>query len=170
MTSRMEGSVGPVVKANGPISAPDSPVSSGIGPPPFPEGVPQSPLTDITQMWMKFGKTFAVILPIYILGYFEFSFSWVLIGLAALFYWRKNHGGTDNRINRAMAFLEHEEKVTKHSVPMSELPPWVSPPGAVGVVAVLSLLVCVFELVPRASIPPPFACSSNQQRVRAVNH
>ncbi|XP_056276258.1 extended synaptotagmin-2 isoform X2 [Pseudoliparis swirei] len=128
MTSRMEGSVGPVVKANGPISAPDSPVSSGIGPPPFPEGVPQSPLTDITQMWMKFGKTFAVILPIYILGYFEFSFSWVLIGLAALFYWRKNHGGTDNRINRAMAFLEHEEKVTKHSVPMSELPPWVNYP------------------------------------------
>ncbi|TNN59256.1 Extended synaptotagmin-2-A [Liparis tanakae] len=120
----MEGSVGPGVKANGPISPPGSPVSSGIGPPPFPEEAPQSPLTDITQMWMKFGKTFAVILPIYILGYFEFSFSWVLIGLAALFYWRKNHGGMDYRINRAMAFLEHEEKAMKHSVPMSELPPW----------------------------------------------
>uniref|UniRef100_A0A8C2ZSI0 Extended synaptotagmin 2 n=1 Tax=Cyclopterus lumpus TaxID=8103 RepID=A0A8C2ZSI0_CYCLU len=126
--SVMEGSVGPGVMADGPVSAPNSPVSSTIGPPPFPEGEPQSSLTDVTQMWIKFGKTFAVILPIYIMGYFEFSFSWVLIGLATFFYWRKNYGGKDYRINRAMAFLEHEERAVTESVLMSEMPPWVSPP------------------------------------------
>lgn len=118
------------MRANGPIAAPDSPVSSTLGPP-LPPGEleePQSSLTDVTQMWIKFGKTFAMIFPIYILGYFEFSFSWVLIGLAALFYWRKNYSNKDYKINRALAFLEHEEKVLKQSVPTAELPPWVHYP------------------------------------------
>ncbi|CAB1454163.1 unnamed protein product [Pleuronectes platessa] len=88
----------------------------------------QSSLTDVTQMWIKFAKTFALIFPIYILGYFEFSFSWVLIGLGALFYWRKNHSTQDYRINRALAYMDHEEKVMKQSVPTTELPPWVHYP------------------------------------------
>uniref|UniRef100_A0A671Z288 Extended synaptotagmin 2 n=1 Tax=Sparus aurata TaxID=8175 RepID=A0A671Z288_SPAAU len=131
MSNRMEGSEGPGVRANGPIAPPSSPVGSGIGPPLPPEEMgdePQSSLTDVTQMWINFGKTFAIIFPIYILGYFEFSFSWVLIGLAALFYWRKNYGGRDYRINRALAFLEHEEKAVRQSVPTAELPPWVHYP------------------------------------------
>ncbi|XP_037644470.1 extended synaptotagmin-2-A-like isoform X3 [Sebastes umbrosus] len=131
MSNRMEGSAGPGVRANGPIAAPSSPVSSGVGPPLSPEELaeePQSSLTDISQMWIKFGKTFAIIFPIYVLGYFEFSFSWVLIGLAMLFYWRRNHGNKDYRINRALAFLDHEEKVVKQTLPTSELPPWVHYP------------------------------------------
>lgn len=131
MSNRMEGSAGPGVRANGPIAAPSSPVSSGIGPPLSPEELaeePQSSLTDTSQMWIKFGKTFAIIFPIYVLGYFEFSFSWVLIGLAMLFYWRRNHGNKDYRINRALAFLDHEEKVVKQTLPTSELPPWVHYP------------------------------------------
>ncbi|XP_036374583.1 extended synaptotagmin-2-like isoform X2 [Megalops cyprinoides] len=86
---------------------------------------PQSAIADVTQMWMQFAKTFAIIFPIYVLGYFEFSFSWVLIGLAAFFWWRKNKGNKDTRINRALAFLEHEERTVRQSVPTSELPPWV---------------------------------------------
>nr|XP_033506106.1 extended synaptotagmin-2 isoform X4 [Epinephelus lanceolatus] len=131
MSNRMEGSAGPGVRANGPIAAPSSPVSSPTGPPLSPEELeeePQSTLTDVTEMWIKFGKTFAIIFPIYVLGYFEFSFSWVLIGLAMLFYWRKNHGNKDYRINRALAFLDYEDKVVKQSVPTSELPPWVHYP------------------------------------------
>ncbi|XP_039671239.1 extended synaptotagmin-2-like [Perca fluviatilis] len=127
----MEGSAGPGVRTNGPVAAPSVPVSSTIGPPLSPEELdeePQSSLTDVTQMWMKFGKTFAIIFPIYVLGYFGFSFSWVLIGLAVLFYWRKNHGSKDYRINRALSFLEHEEKAVRQSVPTSELPPWVHYP------------------------------------------
>lgn len=126
-SDRMQRSGAPQMRANGPIAPPDSPAIPSLGPPLPPEELaePQSSLTDVTQMWIKFGKTFAMIFPIYILGYFEFSFSWVLIGLAALFYWKKNHSNKDYKINRALAFLEHEEKVLKQSVPTAELPPWV---------------------------------------------
>uniref|UniRef100_A0A3B4XC50 Extended synaptotagmin 2 n=1 Tax=Seriola lalandi dorsalis TaxID=1841481 RepID=A0A3B4XC50_SERLL len=127
----MEGSAGPGVGANGPVAAPSSPVRSNMDPPLSPgelEEEQQSSLTDVSQMWINFAKTFAIIFPIYILGYFEFSFSWVLIGLAMLFYWRKNHGSKDYRINRALAFLEHEEKAVRQSVPTAELPPWVHYP------------------------------------------
>ncbi|XP_062284960.1 extended synaptotagmin-2-A-like isoform X1 [Scomber scombrus] len=125
--SRMEGSAGPGNKANGPIEPPSSLVSPPMAPDEL-DDEPQSSLTDVTQMWIKFAKTFAIIFPIYILGYFEFSFSWVLIGLAMLFYWRKNHGHKDYRINRALAFLDHEDKAAKQSVQTSELPPWVHYP------------------------------------------
>ncbi|KAM7400077.1 hypothetical protein PAMA_004669 [Pampus argenteus] len=126
--SRMAGSAGAGVKPNGPVAAPSSTVTSNVGPPLSPEELDeeqQSSLTDVTQMWIKFAKTFAIIFPIYILGYFEFSFSWVLIGLAMLFYWKRNHGSKDYRINRALAFLEHEDKASRQSVPTTELPPWV---------------------------------------------
>uniref|UniRef100_A0A672HM62 Extended synaptotagmin-2-A-like n=1 Tax=Salarias fasciatus TaxID=181472 RepID=A0A672HM62_SALFA len=118
-------------RANGPVAAPRNPGDSSLGPPLSPdelEDEQQSSLTDVTQMWIKFGKTFAIIFPIYVLGYFEFSFSWVLVGLAALLYWRKNYGGQDYRINRALAFLEHRERVVKQVVPTTELPPWVHYP------------------------------------------
>uniref|UniRef100_A0A665XEI9 Extended synaptotagmin-2-like n=1 Tax=Echeneis naucrates TaxID=173247 RepID=A0A665XEI9_ECHNA len=117
--------------ANGPVAPPSSPVGSPIDHPLSAaelEEEQQSSLTDVTQLWIKFAKTFAIIFPIYILGYFEFSFSWVLIGLAVLFYWRKNHGSKDYRINRALAFLEHDEKAVRRSVPTTELPPWVHYP------------------------------------------
>lgn len=126
----MADSAGPGVRVNGPVSAPSSPVRSPMDQPLSPEELEeeqQSSLTDVTQMWIKFAKTFAIIFPIYVLGYFEFSFSWVLIGLAMLFYWRRNHGSKDYRINRALAFLEHEEKSVRQSLPTTELPPWVSP-------------------------------------------
>uniref|UniRef100_A0A7N8Y9N4 Extended synaptotagmin-like protein 2a n=1 Tax=Mastacembelus armatus TaxID=205130 RepID=A0A7N8Y9N4_9TELE len=127
----MNGSVEPGVRANGPVPAHSSPASTTAGPPMSPEELnedQQSSLTDVTQMWIKFAKTFAIIFPIYILGYFEFSFSWVLIGLAMLFYWRKNHGSKDYRINQALAYLEHEDKAVKQSLPPTELPPWVHYP------------------------------------------
>nr|XP_057934610.1 extended synaptotagmin-2-like isoform X1 [Doryrhamphus excisus]XP_057934618.1 extended synaptotagmin-2-like isoform X1 [Doryrhamphus excisus] len=129
--SRMDGSAGPVAMANGPVSTSTDTTSSTLGPPSAleePSSEPQSSLTDVTQMWVKFAKTFAIILPIYILGYFEFSFSWVLIGLAALFYWRRTHGSKDYRINRALAFLEHKDIVVKKSLPTTDLPSWVHYP------------------------------------------
>uniref|UniRef100_A0A7N6BDU2 Extended synaptotagmin-like protein 2a n=1 Tax=Anabas testudineus TaxID=64144 RepID=A0A7N6BDU2_ANATE len=128
--STMETSA-PGVSANGAVAAPSTPPSSTTSPPQIPEKPneeQQSSLTDVTDMWIKFAKTFAIIFPIYILGYLEFSFSWVLIGLAVLFYWRKNHINKDYRVNRMLAFLEHEEKAVKQSVSPTELPPWVGPP------------------------------------------
>uniref|UniRef100_A0A8C6UDM4 Extended synaptotagmin-like protein 2a n=1 Tax=Neogobius melanostomus TaxID=47308 RepID=A0A8C6UDM4_9GOBI len=117
---------------NGPNSRPNGPIPpAAYGPDALPdpqdlEDDPMSSLTAVSQMWMKFGKTFLVILPIYILGYFEFSFSWILVGLAAMFYWKRNYSTQDNHINRALRFLDHEEKVTKRNAATSQLPPWVS--------------------------------------------
>ncbi|XP_030015592.1 extended synaptotagmin-2-A isoform X2 [Sphaeramia orbicularis] len=121
----------PGFKANGTMTLPSSPTGSTVGPPLPPEDLneePQSSLADVTEMWIRFVKTFAIIFPIYILGYFEFSFSWVLIGLAMLFYWRKNYGNKNFRINRALALLEQEDKVVKQSIPTCQLPPWVHYP------------------------------------------
>ncbi|PWA30114.1 hypothetical protein CCH79_00009767 [Gambusia affinis] len=128
MSNSMEGAAGPGTRANGPVPAPNAdqvPPSPGLplAPEELVEEQPSS-LTDVSQMWIKFAKTFAVIFPIYVLGYFEFSFSWVLIGLAMLFYWRKNHGSKDYRINRALAFLDHKDTTAKQSLPATELPPW----------------------------------------------
>lgn len=132
MSNGMEDMAGPGMRTNGPIAAPSTPMNTPVGPPLSPEELgeeQQSSLTDVTEMWINFAKTFAIIFPIYVLGYFEFSFSWVLIGLAMLFYWRKYYSSKDYRINRVLAFLEHEGKVVRQSLPATELPPWVSPPA-----------------------------------------
>uniref|UniRef100_A0A8C7H930 Extended synaptotagmin 2 n=1 Tax=Oncorhynchus kisutch TaxID=8019 RepID=A0A8C7H930_ONCKI len=89
---------------------------------------PQSPVTDATQMLIKCAKSFIVIFPIYVLGYFDFSFSWVLVGLTIFFWWRRHQGHKNNRLTRSLAFLEHEDKTVKQSLATSELPPWVHYP------------------------------------------
>ncbi|XP_066579755.1 extended synaptotagmin-2 isoform X1 [Amia ocellicauda] len=89
---------------------------------------PQSATVDVTQMLVGFAKTFVVIFPIYVLGFFGFSFSWVLVGLALFLWWRRNAGNKSSRIHRALAFLEHEERTGRQSLPASDLPPWVHYP------------------------------------------
>uniref|UniRef100_A0A8C7YXD4 Extended synaptotagmin-like protein 2a n=1 Tax=Oryzias sinensis TaxID=183150 RepID=A0A8C7YXD4_9TELE len=111
--------------------APSSQVDSPLSPPLSPQEPTeedQSSLANVTQMGIEFAKSFAVIFPIYVLGYFEFSFSWILIGLAMVFYWKKNYGKRDYRINRALAYLDHKDKVVKLSLPTTEMPPWVHYP------------------------------------------
>ncbi|KAM4605510.1 extended synaptotagmin-2 isoform 2-T2 [Polymixia lowei] len=121
--SRAAGPVGPAGTPQPSSPVPGSPVSA-LSPADL-DDEPQSSLADVTQMWIKFAKTFIVIFPIYVLGYFEFSFSWILIGLAACFWWRKNHGSKNYRINRVLTFLEHEDQAARQTVSTSELPPWV---------------------------------------------
>uniref|UniRef100_A0A8C7HMV8 Extended synaptotagmin 2 n=1 Tax=Oncorhynchus kisutch TaxID=8019 RepID=A0A8C7HMV8_ONCKI len=72
--------------------------------------------------------TFVLIFPIYVLGYFEFSFSWLLIGLVIFFWWRRNTGGKNTRLYRALAFFEQEERTVKQSLTASDLPSWVNFP------------------------------------------
>uniref|UniRef100_A0A8C2BCX2 Extended synaptotagmin-like protein 2a n=1 Tax=Cyprinus carpio TaxID=7962 RepID=A0A8C2BCX2_CYPCA len=110
---------------NGPGSVPPSPTDVNTLEPVLPDEEPQSAVTDTTQMGIKLAKTFLLIFPIYVLGYLEFSFSWVLIVLAALFWLRRNQGSRFAPVNRALAFLEQEERAVRQSVRSSELPPWV---------------------------------------------
>ncbi|KAL7851371.1 hypothetical protein AOLI_G00217270 [Acnodon oligacanthus] len=90
-----------------------------------PDGESQSSVEDAKHTGIKFVKTFLLVFPIYVLGYLEFSFSWILIGLAVLFWLKRNHSTRFPRVNRALAFFEHEEKFVRQSLPTSELPPWV---------------------------------------------
>ncbi|XP_069368908.1 extended synaptotagmin-2 isoform X12 [Paralichthys olivaceus] len=98
---------------------PDLPAGSA------PEDAPVSSTGELTQTWVHFAKTFVLIFPIYALGYFEFSFSWLLIGLVVFFWWRRNTGGKLSRLSRALAFFEQEERGAKRSLTTSDLPPWV---------------------------------------------
>ncbi|XP_073704614.1 extended synaptotagmin-2 isoform X2 [Garra rufa] len=115
----------PAVSQNGPGSVPPSPTDVKTPQPEIPDEESQSAVTDATQMGIKFGKTFLLIFPIYVLGYLEFSFSWVLIILAALFWLRRNQGSRFARVNKALEFLEQEERAVRQTVHSSELPPWV---------------------------------------------
>ncbi|XP_026146494.1 extended synaptotagmin-2-A-like isoform X1 [Carassius auratus] len=115
----------PAVSQNGPGSVPPSPTNVNTLEPGLPDEEPQSAVTDTTQMGIKFAKTFMLIFPIYVLGYLEFSFSWVLIILAALFWLRRNQGSRFARVNQALQFLEHEERAVRQTIRSSELPPWV---------------------------------------------
>ncbi|XP_067308640.1 extended synaptotagmin-2-A isoform X2 [Pseudorasbora parva] len=117
----------PAVSQNGPGSIP-TPKDVKTPNPVVPDEEPQSSVTDATQMGIKFAKTFLLIFPIYVLGYLEFSFSWVLVVLAALFWLRRNQGNQGTRfarVSQALAFLEQEERVVRQTVRSSELPPWV---------------------------------------------
>uniref|UniRef100_A0A8C7VLL2 Extended synaptotagmin-like protein 2b n=1 Tax=Oncorhynchus mykiss TaxID=8022 RepID=A0A8C7VLL2_ONCMY len=87
-----------------------------------------SSVGELTQTWIQFTKTFVLIFPIYVLGYFEFSFSWLLIGLVIFFWWRRNTGGKNTRLYRALAFFEQEERTVKQSLTASDLPSWVNFP------------------------------------------
>nr|XP_029482636.1 extended synaptotagmin-2-like [Oncorhynchus nerka] len=87
-----------------------------------------SSVGELTQTWIQFTKTFVLIFPIYVLGYFEFSFSWLLIGLVIFFWWRRNTGCKNTRLYRALAFFEQEERTVKQSLTASDLPSWVNFP------------------------------------------
>lgn len=88
----------------------------------------------VARTWVRFAKAFVLIFPVYALGYFECSVSWLLIGLAIFFFWRRNAGCKSSRLNRALAFLqqqqremeedEQEEKRAR-SLDTAELPSWV---------------------------------------------
>ncbi|XP_069067266.1 extended synaptotagmin-2 isoform X1 [Pleurodeles waltl] len=97
------------------------------GAPPDPQGVPEKSLlsVDIVGLLTQFGKTFALILPVYLLGYLGLSFSWLLVALAVFFWCRQNKIAKGSRLSRALAFLEDEEKSVKLSICTADLPPWV---------------------------------------------
>lgn len=91
-----------------------------------PDDTPVSSTSELTHTWVHFAKTFVLIFPIYVLGYFEFSFSWLLIGLVIFFWWKRNTGGKHSRLSRALSFFGQEERLVSPGVMTSDLPPWVS--------------------------------------------
>ncbi|XP_061778223.1 extended synaptotagmin-2 isoform X5 [Nerophis ophidion] len=90
-----------------------------------PDDTPGSATGQLTQTWLDLARTFVLIFPVYALGYFDFSFSWMLIGLVVYFCWRRNAGGKRSRLNRALTFLEREDSSLAPGPTISDLPPWV---------------------------------------------
>ncbi|XP_043100038.1 extended synaptotagmin-2 isoform X1 [Puntigrus tetrazona] len=88
---------------------------------------PASCASELTRTWLQFAKTFVIIFPIYVLGYFEFSFSWLLIALTIFFFWKRNTVCKNTRLNRALSFFEQEDTV-KQELEATELPSWVHYP------------------------------------------
>ncbi|KAK7170270.1 hypothetical protein R3I94_000487 [Phoxinus phoxinus] len=82
--------------------------------------------SELTRTWLQFAKTFVIIFPIYVLGYFEFSFSWLLIALTIFFFWKRNTKCKNTRLNRALSFFEQE--AVKQELEATELPSWVHYP------------------------------------------
>ncbi|MBN3293286.1 EST2B protein, partial [Polypterus senegalus] len=79
---------------------------------------------EVTAALVQFAKTFVIIFPVYALGYFGLSFSWVLIGLVLFFWWRRNRGNKSFRLYRALAFLDQEERSVRQAVCLADLPAW----------------------------------------------
>ncbi|XP_029955616.1 extended synaptotagmin-2 isoform X1 [Salarias fasciatus] len=114
-------------KENGhPASSPAQPNFPHPAAGAVPEDAPVSSASELTQTWVHIAKTFVLIFPIYVLGYFECSFSWLLIGLVIFFWWRRNTVGKHSRLSRALAFFEdEEERSAALGLTTSDLPPWV---------------------------------------------
>ncbi|XP_017350877.1 extended synaptotagmin-2 isoform X2 [Ictalurus punctatus] len=121
---------GAAARAQSPDPTPDpTPSPSGTKPEPLadlePSSEPPTVVEDAKNTGLKFAKTFLLVFPVYVLGYLGFSFSWILISLAVLFWLRRNQGARISGVNKALAFFQHKETAVKQSFPTSELPPWV---------------------------------------------
>ncbi|KAM9308201.1 extended synaptotagmin-2 [Gastrophryne carolinensis] len=80
---------------------------------------------DFVGLFYQFARSFVLIFPVYALGYLGLSFSWLLLALLLLAWWRRNRGGKASRWHRALAFLDQEEKAVRHTIASADLPAWV---------------------------------------------
>ncbi|XP_048866680.1 extended synaptotagmin-2-like isoform X2 [Brienomyrus brachyistius] len=122
----MTGGVDDKVHGAAPGSTNPKEKESKVAPSPEPPSV----IDDVGKTWMQFAKSFVLILPVYVMGFLGFSFSWILIGVLALLWWRRNKGEKSTRFHRALAFLDEEveEVAVKSSLSATELPSWVQFP------------------------------------------
>uniref|UniRef100_A0A8D0C7A1 Extended synaptotagmin 2 n=1 Tax=Salvator merianae TaxID=96440 RepID=A0A8D0C7A1_SALMN len=108
------------------------PASPGPGSsPPGPGGQQQSEpppsmlSVDLPALVSQFARSFALVFPVYVLGYLGLSFSWVLLALLCLFWMQRHRGGKSSRLGRALAFLHDEERAVRLTVSTGDLPAWV---------------------------------------------
>ncbi|PNJ31279.1 ESYT2 isoform 4, partial [Pongo abelii] len=96
--------------------------------PPRP-GAPENPRgvlsVELPGLLAQLARSFALLLPVYALGYLGLSFSWVLLALALLAWCRRSRGLKALRLCRALALLEDEERAVRLGVRACDLPAWV---------------------------------------------
>lgn len=81
---------------------------------------------DLPGLLGQLARSFALLLPVYALGYLGLSFSWVLLALGLLAWCRRSRGLKASRLCRALALLEDEEQAVRLGVRACDLPAWVS--------------------------------------------
>uniref|UniRef100_H9GSR7 Uncharacterized protein n=1 Tax=Anolis carolinensis TaxID=28377 RepID=H9GSR7_ANOCA len=96
-------------------------------PPPPPPSSSSQPMisVDLAGLVSQFARSFALVFPVYVLGYLGLSFSWILLALLGLFWVQRHRGGKASRLGRALAFLQDEERAVKLTVATGDLPAWV---------------------------------------------
>ncbi|GAA6071144.1 extended synaptotagmin-1 [Tachysurus ichikawai] len=79
---------------------------------------------------LSFGKCLGALLPVYLAGYFGFSLTLVLFGLAVYMGWQQHRDRKLQRLQSAMYLQENEQDFTTTRVYKSkrDLPAWVSFP------------------------------------------
>ncbi|XP_051713000.1 extended synaptotagmin-2 isoform X1 [Oryctolagus cuniculus] len=80
---------------------------------------------DVPGLLAQLARSFALLLPVYALGYLGLSFSWVLLALGLLAWCRRSRGLKASRLCRALALLEDEERAVRLGVRACDLPAWV---------------------------------------------
>ncbi|XP_074222729.1 extended synaptotagmin-2 isoform X3 [Camelus bactrianus] len=80
---------------------------------------------DVAGLLAQLARSFALLLPVYALGYLGLSFSWVLLALGLLVWCRRSRGLKATRLCRALALLEDEERSVRLGVRACDLPAWV---------------------------------------------
>uniref|UniRef100_A0A2K5S2N4 Extended synaptotagmin-2 n=1 Tax=Cebus imitator TaxID=2715852 RepID=A0A2K5S2N4_CEBIM len=80
---------------------------------------------ELPALLAQLARSFALLLPVYALGYLGLSFSWVLLALALLAWCRRSRGLKALRLCRALALLEDEERAVRLGVRACDLPAWV---------------------------------------------
>ncbi|XP_069318699.1 extended synaptotagmin-2 isoform X2 [Eulemur rufifrons] len=103
----------------------DGPEAGEAGVRPAPEAPGVAASVDVPGLLAQLARGFALLLPVYALGYLGLSFSWVLLALGLLAWCRRRRGLKAGRLCRALALLEDEERAVRLGVRACDLPAWV---------------------------------------------
>lgn len=104
----------------------EAPEPGRAGGRPEPEAPGSALSVDLPGLLGQLARSFALLLPVYALGYLGLSFSWVLLALGLLAWCRRSRGLKASRLCRALALLEDEERAVRLGVRACDLPAWVS--------------------------------------------
>ncbi|XP_040598259.1 extended synaptotagmin-2 isoform X4 [Mesocricetus auratus] len=99
--------------------------AGGTGPRCEPQAPGSALSVDLSGLLGQLARSFALLLPVYALGYLGLSFSWVLLALGLLAWCRRSRGLKASRLCRALELLEDEERAVRLGVRACDLPAWV---------------------------------------------
>ncbi|XP_051870985.1 extended synaptotagmin-3-like isoform X2 [Pristis pectinata] len=82
------------------------------------------PAPGLMDLLTNFAKAFIYLFPIYLMGYFGLSLTWIVFGLLLWIWWKRNRGWKCARLQAAFQLLDDEKFVITNEI-KQDLPPWV---------------------------------------------